>query len=456
MRHYIFSGGKLYDVDSNELYHWFGKGESAKNHKYIKREWKQGKWKYTYPSEDTDSSKTSNTKSAVKSHVIQKHIEVGRARLFNSRSNASDKSTNAKPSGTAKVSKEYLKEVLYNSQKNAYPGSKTVGDKNNTKQTANSNENKSTGTAKVSKEYLKETSYNSQKNVYPVTNKTTPSETTKSEPKKNWFDKSKQTLDEIAKYTTDKMKDVAGGIEKAKDATVDWVVDTKNAAVDWIEDTTTTLYNATVGEVKDRIGYDEKNELVSAQKRYDMYRKNVTRAIENLNMDIMLKRDSAEGITSESMDTNTFFMKMYYEDFSKAQADYTKAQAEYDSTLMGRVDKWLNGDDAITNVDEARAVAKAVNYNTYMRGKESDYVVNQLTLKAVSSYMDKHYVRDNDPIRKYADDLAEIGEEMRKDLAVSAGYGADLVDYKNERNLELERVDRILLDFNGVIDQRKR
>ena len=45
----------------NELYHaWFKKGEQKENHKYIRREWKNGRWYYYYDS-DT-SAKPKNTK----------------------------------------------------------------------------------------------------------------------------------------------------------------------------------------------------------------------------------------------------------------------------------------------------------------------------------------------------------------------------------------------------------
>ena len=35
-------------VYSDELCHW-AKGSVGKNHKYIKREWKNGRWRYYYP-----------------------------------------------------------------------------------------------------------------------------------------------------------------------------------------------------------------------------------------------------------------------------------------------------------------------------------------------------------------------------------------------------------------------
>lgn len=44
MNHFIGPDGELYHA-------WLKKGEESDDHKYIKREWKNGKWAYTYPSD---------------------------------------------------------------------------------------------------------------------------------------------------------------------------------------------------------------------------------------------------------------------------------------------------------------------------------------------------------------------------------------------------------------------
>lgn len=41
---------------SNELYHKAAARSSGKNYKYVKREWKNGRWNYTYPGENKSSS----------------------------------------------------------------------------------------------------------------------------------------------------------------------------------------------------------------------------------------------------------------------------------------------------------------------------------------------------------------------------------------------------------------
>lgn len=53
----------LYHSD-DELYHaWLSKGKQAEKHKYIKREWKNGKWQYYY--NDDTSTKSNNTTNKV-------------------------------------------------------------------------------------------------------------------------------------------------------------------------------------------------------------------------------------------------------------------------------------------------------------------------------------------------------------------------------------------------------
>ena len=45
--YFLTSNGSF--IDSNELYHWgIQKGQERPNHKYIEREWKNGRWVYTY------------------------------------------------------------------------------------------------------------------------------------------------------------------------------------------------------------------------------------------------------------------------------------------------------------------------------------------------------------------------------------------------------------------------
>ena len=48
-------------MSEQELYHaWVKKGQAKDDHKYIKREWKNGRWQYTYPSASAAKTKTTN------------------------------------------------------------------------------------------------------------------------------------------------------------------------------------------------------------------------------------------------------------------------------------------------------------------------------------------------------------------------------------------------------------
>lgn len=39
---------------NNQLYHWLKKGEAADEHKYIRREWRNGRWVYYYEEPEND------------------------------------------------------------------------------------------------------------------------------------------------------------------------------------------------------------------------------------------------------------------------------------------------------------------------------------------------------------------------------------------------------------------
>ena len=84
---------------NGELYHGlFGKGKPRDDHKYLKREWKKGKWVYTYPAE---VKKLNNTKMAGKNSTP-------------------NRKQNTDPTRKQAFSK-YETGLNYNSQKNRYP-----------------------------------------------------------------------------------------------------------------------------------------------------------------------------------------------------------------------------------------------------------------------------------------------------------------------------------------------
>ena len=61
MSKYVIIHGQLRELPENELMHWgIKKGEARDDHKYVKREWKNGRWVYTYP----EDLKNTNNKTA--------------------------------------------------------------------------------------------------------------------------------------------------------------------------------------------------------------------------------------------------------------------------------------------------------------------------------------------------------------------------------------------------------
>lgn len=77
--------GELYheEPSSDELQHWLKKGEQKDDHKYIKREWKNGRWQYWYKTnslagkaKNTINKKATDTKNDVKTAISNAKTNV--------------------------------------------------------------------------------------------------------------------------------------------------------------------------------------------------------------------------------------------------------------------------------------------------------------------------------------------------------------------------------------------
>ena len=78
-------------VYSNELCHW-AKGSTTKDHKYIKREWKNGRWVYTYPYKKSLSDRLGiNQARALKSHEAEAKRYGGVSGMYERQSELYDK-----------------------------------------------------------------------------------------------------------------------------------------------------------------------------------------------------------------------------------------------------------------------------------------------------------------------------------------------------------------------------
>lgn len=54
-----------------ELYHWLKKGESKEDHKYVRREWKNGRWVYYYNENPTDTRKVQDNLYSMAENVAK-------------------------------------------------------------------------------------------------------------------------------------------------------------------------------------------------------------------------------------------------------------------------------------------------------------------------------------------------------------------------------------------------
>lgn len=72
--YFLTSNGSF--INSDELYHWgIQKGQERPNHKYIKRDWKNGHWVYTYSqpnSSDNTSAKNTSEKPIGQNYSVSK------------------------------------------------------------------------------------------------------------------------------------------------------------------------------------------------------------------------------------------------------------------------------------------------------------------------------------------------------------------------------------------------
>lgn len=88
MSNYIFSNGQFYEVTDDELSHaWLKKGEQKKDHKYIKREWKNGKWRYYYDYDELRDAlgydELANMEKARHNYINKKYSAESSSKFFN-------------------------------------------------------------------------------------------------------------------------------------------------------------------------------------------------------------------------------------------------------------------------------------------------------------------------------------------------------------------------------------
>lgn len=200
-------GGVTFNMSNNyfigsdgELYHW---GWKKKDAKYIKREWKNGKWQYTYPYDPVDNS-------AAKKHAEKKAVQEKNLADFNKAfaksKNFYTRGNDGRGIGSRKASKEYEAELAYNSKKNS--NSSAASD--NTASKVSSGKNAIATGSKVSSEYLAELAYNSQKNSFNTEKDRKPISTSSTGANSGGGDADNVKRYNLLKYATENSKDAIG------------------------------------------------------------------------------------------------------------------------------------------------------------------------------------------------------------------------------------------------------
>lgn len=101
---YILTSDGVF-VSQDELRHtWFKKGEAAENHKYIRREWKNGRWRYYYddgtvtdgrPKGQNYTVKNSSTNSSASSQKTTNKSKSTTRDTINNAAKSADKVLNS-------------------------------------------------------------------------------------------------------------------------------------------------------------------------------------------------------------------------------------------------------------------------------------------------------------------------------------------------------------------------
>lgn len=420
--------GEYFIGSDGELYHW-----QLKNHKYIKREKKNGKWVYTYPEENktgktpvtkkkTDpvtSGKTSANRAAAGVRNVDKLMSQKFARRINQ-----------------------ARDVLTNDFGNYKPISGESLSKS-TSQKSESDKRKAE-TKKVSSEYEAELAYNSKKNDYGDAAKKN-SETKKQEEKKErtWLEKAKEKLDNLG----DSIEDI-----------VDNAGDVIDDAKDWIGDRADDLYDATIGEIKDVMGYDERDALAKASDKRDRNMGYVTDMLDQLTESLHDKRNTQERKIEMSEYIADGFLQPRVEDYLNSDVEYRRAEEAYYSTPLGKLDSWLNDRDTSTfKPGDSEAIQARMSTDPTLRKAEVDLVTNELTYMLVRNYLtppDSPWIRDDEKVlRDYCKKLESASDELYSKLNRYAHNGMDLRRNDNS-NMELDRVDRIFEELEELVNRR--
>lgn len=331
-------GNEYFIGSDGELYHW---GWKKKDHKYISREKKGGKWVYTYPDDKKKDSKGANT---------------GSGAIDSKKTSAV--TTAAKNIVKKPLSNEYMIETAYNSKKNGFGGSNNstpnrvdsgrnaLGKANSGSGSNDSIKNvKNTGFKTLaddmkdvpkavirnavrevtknplSNEYMIENAYNSKKNEF----KSPDSQGLIKPAEKTGWEK-----------FVDKMEDVVFDIQFEAEYAYD-------QAKDWVSDTVSNIEDNTIGKIRDWYGADDRN-------RYKYAEQELERSTRNYQSALSLMKDKREfvknyphsDIFKNSAEDSKRRLERSYTEWKEKKEEFERARERYEDTPCAKVDEWFD------------------------------------------------------------------------------------------------------------------
>lgn len=459
-----------------ELYHaWLGKGAKADEHKYIKREWKNGRWQYTYPSAVKGKTSSKKSTTSVKPR-IDDTFRMGRRNVYidareggksgNSLADAvTSYKTNKEKSAKMREAADTLQRMYDNGEFKGEDKWKAFQDIKRANRYANGMSDKAKNDAgKINKLATKQgdsPDYHvseaaksaveigkaaaekfvdagkkvKRENRIPLDERSIAYEAS-SESKAS--KKETNFLESFGDWASDKLSDIGDGLE-------DLIED----AGDWVEDAIDTVYDATIGEVKDRLGYGKRALVESTKYKMEECREELRDSMDDLEIDLLHANGSYDDDFKDDFEASRDVrLKYACEDYLQADADYNAALELYAATPLGKIDSWINGKDS-TASDESNAytIRKHMDYDPVIIKREAEFLSERLAVLAVNDYIQNRGGKANADLINYRDELSARETNALRELQRWSEYDDQLYDILSDRNIEMERIERVVLEF---------
>ena len=391
------------------------------DHKYTKREWKNGRWVYTYD-EDTKDTKSSKgvTISPIAKASTSSSLSSARQPTAASKTSSSTTSVRTAMDRGAKALGITTSSKLNTYEKpegNKSISSKTTSSVKNTipKQERMSTYDKTPNNTSATKTETKKTTGALKGAVSSVEKMAS-----------NSVDAAKKRIDELSNVNVEELKKKYDST-KSKKETKDKTISKDNAK----------------GSSKGNNKTNSKNNsdleaLYAAEDRLN----DSTQAVLDEFYDLEALLESKGELTDEvkaqlEAEMNARLVKLC-EEYLSTDAEHRLLKSEYDYTTEGKVDKWLDGDEEVTSETSAEAalIKSLLDSNPTLKGEENEYMVNYLSQLLVSNRLSEDGMENDPALTKYLEDLRTRGTELYD------AVGKDLSP--EERAIELKRMERLM------------